>query len=240
MPVYNPDRIEYAIDSGYITIVTDDGQRVPAYWSHPRAGSRFPAIGLFHDWWGLNNVCRMLANFFAQSGYYVIVPDFFGGRVTTSPKEAMQFLEATKETRYKTADAALAVLEHHHRTTGKVAAIGIGMGGTLAFEAAIRRTDLEVAVACAGFPQAFLGQFAQAHAPILAIYGSEEPYTRPIVTKALREEWAATPLRDKHHIEIIAGAGHEFFFDVPTPEQLKQGQQVLAHILHFLERFLVR
>lgn len=238
MPVYNPDRLEFAIDSGYITIVTDDGQRVPAYWAHPRAGNRFAAIGLFHDWWGVNNMCRMLANFFAQSGYYVIVPDLFGGRVASTPKEAMQLLAATHHTRFRTADAALTVLEHHNRTTGSVAAVGLGMGGTLAFEAAINRDDLEAAVACAGFPQAYLGQFARANTPILALYGSEEPYTRPVVLKALRNELAATPLREKHRIEIIAGAGHEFFTEMPTPEQREQGKQILAHILSFLEKNL--
>ncbi len=235
MPVYNPDRLEYAIDSGYITIVTDDGQRVPAYWAHPRAGNKFAAIGLFHDWWGVSNICRLLANYFAQSGYYVIVPDFFEGRVATTAKQALELLEMTQTTRYRTADAALTVLERHHRTTGSVAAIGLGMGGTLAFEAAIDRDDLEVAVACAGFPQTYLGQFARANTPILALYGSEEPYIRPIVQKALREEWATTPLSDKHRLEIIPGAGHDFFYDTPTPEQREHGKQVIAHILQFLE-----
>ena len=41
MPIHNSNRVEFAIDSGYIEIVTDSGKKVPAYWAHPRIGHRF-------------------------------------------------------------------------------------------------------------------------------------------------------------------------------------------------------
>src|SRR5262245_2799826 len=94
----NPGRVEYAIDSGYITIVADGGQRLPAYWAHPRIGNRFSGIAILHDWWGMNDVCRLLANFFGQMGYYVIVPDLFNGQTANSPTDAMKLLETTRDT----------------------------------------------------------------------------------------------------------------------------------------------
>ncbi|MCU0511804.1 MAG: dienelactone hydrolase family protein [Anaerolineae bacterium] len=238
MPFQHHGRVEYAIDSGYITIVTDQGQKLPAYWAHPRIGTRFSGIGIFHDWWGMNDVCRMLANFYAQLGYYVIVPDLFNGRTPASPAHAMQLVEETRDSRYKTVDAALTVLERHHRTTSKVAAIGLGMGGTMAFEAAIKRTDLEAAVIYGGFPQMYLGQFAAASTPILALYGSEEPYTRPVVIRTLRDELAGARLKEQHRVEIIPGAAHEFFHAAPTPAQRDQGRQVVALTLAFIDQFL--
>ena len=41
MPVYNPAHLEYAIDTGYIAIMGDNQERIPAYWAHPRGGYRF-------------------------------------------------------------------------------------------------------------------------------------------------------------------------------------------------------
>lgn len=238
MPVYNPGHLEYAIDTGYIAIIGDAQERIPAYWAHPRGGQKFSSIALLHDWWGLNDLVRQMAHFFAQMGFYVIVPDLFNGEQASTPREAMQLLDRTQATRYIHADAALSVLERHHRTTSKVAAIGIGMGGTLALEASIKRPDLEATVAYGGFPQAYLGQFNQGRTPILAFYGSEEPYTRPVVVQALRAELAATALAAQHRVEVIEGIGHEFFLEHPQPIHIEQGKRVLDMTLDFLGRYL--
>lgn len=238
MPIHDSRRIEFSVDSGYINIVTDEGQQVPAYWAHPRIGVKFPGVCLLHDWWGMDAVARLLANFFAQMGYYVIVPDLFGGLTAESPRQAMELVEKTAAQRYRMVDAALSVLESHNRTNRSVAAIGIGMGGTMAYEAAIRRKDLEAAVSYGGFPQQYLGKFAQATTPILAIYGSEEPYTKPATIKALRDELAATSLGKQHEVVIIEGAKHDFFSSNPDPVMQPITTRAVNHTLAFLERYL--
>jgi dienelactone hydrolase len=128
------------------------------------------------------------------------------------------------------------VLENHHQCNADVAAVGMGMGGSLAFEAAITRNDLEAAIAFGGFPQKYFGRFAQSHAPILAIYGSREPYmTAPVVQK-LRGELNLSK-RFEHNIVVIEGAGHEFFND-DAPEQLDYGRQAWRLTMDFLEKYL--
>jgi carboxymethylenebutenolidase len=239
MPIHDSGRREFAVDSGYINIVTDGGHTVPAYWAHPRAGKKFPGICLLHDWWGMTTVPRLLANFFAQVGYYVIAPDMFNGATCHTPVEAMKLLKNTEATRYQAVDAALSVLESHHQTNRKVAAIGIGMGGTLAFEAAIRRTDLEAAIVYGGFPQQYFGQFSQCKTAILAVYGSNEPFIKATAVEKLRAELNATDLKDEHQVIVIEGAGHEFFSDNPDDHQLQMiGKEVINHTLRFVENHL--
>lgn len=238
MPIHDSNRVEFSIDSGHITIVTDQGQHVPAYWAHPRIGQKFSGICMLHDWWGMDDVARTVANFFAQMGYYVIAPDMYSGEVTHDPKQAMKLLEKTQETRYDSVDATLSVLETHHRINRSVAAIGIGMGGTLAFEAAIKRDDLEAAVSYAGFPQQYFGQFARSNTPIQAFYGSEEPYTKPQVVKALKTEFAKTALKDEHQVLVIEGAKHEFFRVNPDAVMQAITKQVVNHTLSFLEKYI--
>lgn len=238
MPLHDSNRGEYNIDSGHVTIVTDQGQHVPAYWAHPQLGRRYPGICLLHDWWGTNTVTRLLANFLAQMGYYVIAPDMFNGEKANTPTQAMRLIEQSEKTRYDAVDAAISVLETHPQVNRKVAAVGVGLGGTLTFEAAIKRDDLEAAVALSGFPQKFLGQFARCNTPILALYGSEEPYTKPVVIKALRDELAKTPLRDAHQVEIIQGAGHDFFNEELNHASREIGRTCMNHMLAFLELHL--
>ena len=238
MPVYDPDHVEYSITSGHIQIVMDDGGQIPAYWAHPSLGSKFPAIALVHDWWGVTPIFRRLANLFAQMGYYVVVPDLFDGKVTSDPKEAMSLVEKLGDRGYPRVHTALGVLEHHHQSNRDVAVIGMGMGGSLAFEAAIERDDLEAAVAFGGFPQRYFGRFKDANTPILAFYGSEEPHIKPDVIEKLRHELAASPFKLPHQVEIIQGIGHDFFIDGLTESQRQQGRAALTITTTFLEKFL--
>lgn len=238
MPIYDKDHMEYSINSGQITIVLDDGSKLPAYWSHPQLGTRFAGIALLHDWWGVNHTIRMLADFFAQMGYYVIVPDLYDGEVAKTPKEAMALLEKYQETRFMKANTTLAVLEQHHLCNASVAAVGVGMGGTLAFEAAIKRDDLEAAVAFAGFPQSYLGKFSKSNTPIFALYGSEEPHVKPVVVKAMMDEFDKTDLKDQHHVLVVDKIGREFFDENASPESRDNARKAMSQVLKFLEDHL--
>ena len=238
MPIHNSNRVEYAIDSGYIDIVMDNGKKVPAYWAHPRIGHRFSGICLLHDWWGMDQVSRMLANFFAQMGYYVIEPDMFAGKTASSPQEALKLIEETEDTRYSTVNATLSVLESHHRTFSTVGAVGIGMGGTLALEAAIKRDDLEATVAYSAFAQKYFGLFERSNTPILAIYGSKEPYIKPNVIQHFQQELKRTALKDEHQVVIIDGGDHHLFSTETQPDKQEVSKNAINHTLAFLERYL--
>jgi carboxymethylenebutenolidase len=237
MPIYDPTRIEYPITTGHISIVMDSGTQLPAYWSHPSRGNKFPGIALIHDWWGVNEGVRRIAHLFAQIGFYVIVPDLYHGHVASSPQEAMRLVQTLGNEGYPRIHSALTVLENHHQCNGDVAAVGLGMGGSLAFEAAITRKDLEAAVAFGGFPQKYFGHFAESHAPILAIYGSKEPYTNAPLVQKLRAELSASK-RFKHNVVIVDGAGHEFFNDTSSSEQLEYGRHAWQLTMDFLEQYL--
>lgn len=241
MPIHDTAHLQYSIENGYIRIYGDDKREHPAYWAHPRMGrERFSAIALFHDWWGLKNVVILLANYFAGCGYYVIAPDMYDKKIATTPTEALALLEQTRATRQAAINATLTVLETHHRTNSQVAAIGMGMGGTLAYEAALTRTDLEASVAWAGFPQQYMGQFSTCQTPLMAIYGEKEPFVKPIVQEALSKELANSPIAQAYRLETIAGAGHEFFPDSPTPADREIGRQVIHLTLGFIEKYLER
>jgi carboxymethylenebutenolidase len=236
MPIYDPNRVEYGITSGHIQIMMEDGSGLPAYWAHPHLGSAFPAVALIHDWWGITPIIRRVAHWLAQNGYYVIVPDLFDGQMAATPEEALELVRALGENGYPRIDTALGVLENHHNTNSDVAAVGIGMGGSLAYEAAIRRPDLEAAIAFFGFPQRYFGHFAQANTPILAIYGSDEPYVLPPVIEKLRAEFAAAPI--SHELLILPGVGRQFLQDNPTEDQRQRGRLAFNAALRFLASYL--
>jgi carboxymethylenebutenolidase len=236
MPIYNPDHVEYRIVNGHIRIAMEDGSSLPAYWAHPAVGNSFPGVALIHDWWGITPIVRRMAHLFAQVGYYVIVPDLFDEKVASTPQEAMQLVEALGDGGYPRVHTALTALEQHHHCNRDVAAVGIGMGGSLAFEAAITRADLEAAIAYYGFPQRYFGLFKDAKAPILAFYGSNEPYVLPNVVERLRHELDGTTVA--HEVVDIDGAGHDFYSDNLPDDKREFGRRAWHRTLTFLEEHL--
>lgn len=239
MPIYEPDHVEYDVSSSYIHIVLDSGDKLPAYLAHPHLGLKFPGVALLHDWWGLTHMMRRLAHLFAQMGYYCIVPDLFDGQQANTPQGAIELVQRLGDDYgFHKIDNALGVLENHHHTNGYVAAVGVGMGGSLAFQSAIQRDDLEAAVAFGGFPDRFFGSFTRANTPILAFYGANEPHITPAAIRKLRDELGRNPIG--HRVEIVDQIGHEFFTGDLTPEQRIRSRDVLKETLDFLDQLLLK
>jgi dienelactone hydrolase len=164
----------------------------------------------------------------------------FKGQVATTPQQALRLMAQTEKTRFQTVETTLNVLEKHHRINGHTAIIGSGMGGSLAFEAAINRSDVEAAVAYGGFPQRYWNQFQRCQTPILAIYGSEEPYIKAQEIAQLKSIFKNAVRAKDHHVEIIEGSSHTFFSENPSQELREQGKQVINLTLAFLERYIER
>jgi len=235
MPIYDPEHVEYSIVNGRVSIVTDDGTQLPAYWSHPDMGGKFPAIAILHDWWGITTVERRMANLFAQMGYYVIVPDLFDGATARTPEEAYKLVEDKGARGYGYVETALSVLENHGRTNGHTAAVGLGMGGSLAYEAALNRSDIEAVVSFYGFPQRYIGKFKTAKAPILAIYGSKEPFVASKVIDEMQKELKQSPLG--HEVVILDGVGRDFLSENLSSNAANQpGSIAWQKMLAFLEK----
>jgi carboxymethylenebutenolidase len=239
MPIYEPDHVEYSITSGHVKIVMDDGKQLPAYWAHPMFGRKFPGVAIIHDWWGLTAMIRHMANLFAQMGHYVMVPDFFDGLEADTPQEAMRLVRSIGDKAYPRIAAALDVLESHHQCNASVAAVGIGMGGSLAFEAAIRRDDLEAVVAYGGFPDRYFGQFKRANTPIYAFYGANEPHISQANIEHLQNELQATEHDITHKVELVPTIEHEFFAESLNNTQRNHSRDVLKHTFAFLDEHLI-
>ncbi len=239
MTLIDPNHVEYVTYAGFIQVIMDNGQSIPAYWAHPKLGGRYPAITLLHDWWGMTSVVRYLASKFAQLGYYVIAPDLFDGQLADTPKRAMELVGQLNESEARMrVNTALDVVERHHQCNRQTAVIGLGMGGGLAFGAGILRGDLEAVVTFGAFPQVYFGRFAQCKAPILAFYGSNEPLIEKAVIERLRAEFLSTPLRDQHRVETITGLAHDFFDEDFTGSEVELSKEVMTRTVAFLQSYL--
>ena len=56
-----------------------------------------PGVIVFHEWWGLNDEVRAMADRIAAEGYVVLAVDLFGGRSTRSPADARAIMVSVVE-----------------------------------------------------------------------------------------------------------------------------------------------
>lgn len=60
------------------------------YLAKPTQAGKHPALILIHEWWGLNDNIRSLAQDFARQGYIVLAVDLYGSGSTTDQQVATQ------------------------------------------------------------------------------------------------------------------------------------------------------
>ncbi|HMV86422.1 MAG TPA: dienelactone hydrolase family protein [Blastocatellia bacterium] len=130
-----------------VSLKSFDGGEFDAYLSLPGGGCG-PGIVLLQEIFGVNQVMRDIADWYAERGFVVICPDLFwrqqpGVQLTDQTEaewqQAFKFYQGLDEAKaVDDAGAALAFLRNHPACNGKVGAVGFCLGGKLAYLLAAR------------------------------------------------------------------------------------------------------
>src|SRR2546429_7929075 len=67
-----------------------------AYLARPK-GAPKGGVLVIHEWWGLTDWVKHMADQLAGEGYLALAVDLFKGKVTKDPKEAMSLMQAKDE-----------------------------------------------------------------------------------------------------------------------------------------------
>jgi carboxymethylenebutenolidase len=115
-----------------------------AYVAKPD-GETTQAVLLIHEWWGLNDHIKDIAQRYAAEGFIAIAPDLYRGKVATDPAEASEMMHGLApedgiDTIKNAIDAAGPSLSISH-----FGITGYCMGGTFALLAACELEGLSAA-----------------------------------------------------------------------------------------------
>lgn len=105
------------------------------YLAVPEGEGPFPAVVLIHEWNGLQDRVRQVADDLAAEGYVALAADLFGGRTGGNPDENRALVAEVNEdpdAMIANLDAAQALLRARDDVTGRVAAMGWCFGGGIA------------------------------------------------------------------------------------------------------------
>ncbi|MBT8478741.1 MAG: dienelactone hydrolase family protein [Gemmatimonadetes bacterium] len=106
----------------------------------PEGDGPFPAVILIHEWNGLVDRVRQVADALADEGYVALAADMYSSRIGTNRDEnmtLMQEAQADPDRVIANLDAAASYLRGRDDVTGKVAAMGWCFGGGVALSFAL-------------------------------------------------------------------------------------------------------
>ncbi|MGE0159483.1 MAG: dienelactone hydrolase family protein [Gemmatimonadales bacterium] len=117
-----------------VQYVPDDPSTV-GYLAVPDGPGPFPALVIIHEWNGLVDRVRQVADDFAAEGYVTLAVDLFAGRTGSNPQENTALVQSARSDMPKVIanlDAAVAYLKARPDVSGRVGAMGWCFGGGIA------------------------------------------------------------------------------------------------------------
>lgn len=162
------------------------------YTAIPDGEGRHPAIVIIHEWWGLNDQIRQIADRWAKEGFFAVAPDVYDGKVVPIGRSdeaaaAMNALDFTKAV--QTIAATVAAVRDDTHCNGKVSVTGFCMGGALAFATAANVKGLAAVVPFYGIPGAV--DWSKVEAPVQAHFASHDEWATVAKAKAIQSALGA-------------------------------------------------
>ncbi len=171
------------------------------------------AVIVIHEWWGLNDHIKDIAERYAAVGFTAIAPDLYRGRLATSPDEASKMMNALAiddglDTIKNALDAASLAFDISH-----FGITGYCMGGTFALRAACELEGLSAAAPFYGdIPEEDV--LKKLAVPTIFISGTRDGWITPEKVAGLED--AAERFELPIH-SVKYDADHAFF-NVTRPE----------------------
>jgi carboxymethylenebutenolidase len=217
-----------------------NGDGAYAHVVQPDDDTKHPGMVLIQEWWGIEPHVMELANRLAVEGFIVAVPDLFHGRVATEPNDAERMymmLTDNVERAIKEITGALDTVKTMPNVEPKkLGLIGFCMGGFLVFTVASRYSDLGAVVPFypAGYdptPE----EVAKVTAPVLAIYGSHDPWMPPEQVEKIGNLYKAA---GKDYTSHVYNAGHAFVNPYHGDYNEEAASQAWPLAVQFLKQYL--
>lgn len=198
-----------------------------------------PAIIMIHEWWGLNDNVRAMAEQLAGEGYIVLAVDLFGGKTANSPEAARQLMLQVVEG----PQSASANIEQAYGFVNDVAgapsiaSLGWCFGGGWSLNTAMLfPDDLDAVVIYYGQVTDDAEKLRPIDAPILGFFGDADRGISMQSVEGFRQ--SLRRLRMKHEIHVYPGAGHAFANPTGNNYQAEFAEDAWQKTLTFLEQNL--
>lgn len=223
---------EYSITSETVTYFED----VSGYLAKPTMAGDYPGVVMIHEWWGLNNNIKEMADKLASHGYVVLAVDLYGGEVATTSDQARQLITSyDSEHGKQNMNSAVSLLSNNY-SVDKIGSVGWCFGGGQSLNLALNNSDMDATVIYYGSLVTDTETLSSIQWPVLGIFAELD---KGIPVETVTEfESALNKLNIDNQIRIYDGVDHAFAN--PSGERFApdESKDAWAQTLSFLESSL--
>ncbi len=195
---------EFAVD----TVDVNYFQNSKGYLAMPNVDGQYPAVIMIHEWWGLNENIRDMAEKLASHGYIVFAVDLYDGQVATTSDEARQLRSSFDEQYWiENMNVATEYVQEQH-SPEKIGSIGWCFGGGQSLNLALNNEDMDATVIYYGSLETEQETLSSINWPILGIFAELDQGIPPQTVNEF--ESALNELEIPNEIHIYPEVNHAF------------------------------
>lgn len=208
-------------------------KEISVYFSYPK-NKTGPAILVLHAWWGLNDFIKQFCDRLANEGYFVMAPDYYDGRVTSTIDEADNYagsldMSVTNTLLSKAVDY---LEDHKNNTESQVIVIGFSLGASPASWLS-NNTDNKI-TKIVTFYGTGPKDFENTKASFLCHFADQDPYEDPEWVKIYLDSMEKNGVQVTHYTYPDT---HHWFFESDKKDYYREEASTLAwnRTLEFLK-----
>jgi carboxymethylenebutenolidase len=194
---------------------------------------------MIHEWWGLNDNIRSMADRLAGEGYIVFAVDLYAGGVAGTPGEARALMMQVVEDPESANENIKAAYRFVSETAGapRIGSLGWCFGGGWSLNAARLFPDtLDASVIYYGQVTSDDELLRPIEVPILGLFAADDSGIKVASVEAFRD--ALERLRKNFEVHVYPGVGHAFANPTGRNYDAATAEDAWQRTLEFLHRHL--
>ncbi len=181
------------------------------FLAKPKKEGVYPTVVMIHEWIGLNDYIKQMAEQLASEGYVVLAVDLFEGKVAKDANEARELSTKARnnmEISIENMKSAVAFLKNQKSVDkNKISSMGWCFGGGMSLQLSLNE-KLAATVIYYGQLETNMTKLSVIKWPVLGIFGEKD--TSIPVESARKFKKALDELKIENEIYIYPNVGHAF------------------------------
>ena len=178
------------------------------FLAKPTGEDQFPGVVMIHEWWGLNDNIKEMAEKLASHGYVVLAVDLYNGKVASTSDEASQLISSfDKNFGIENMNSATSYLQENY-DTDTLGSIGWCFGGGQSLNLALNNENMDATIIYYGQLQTDEEILSSINWPVLGIFAELD---QGIPVESVNEfESSLNALTIPNEIHVYSNVNHAF------------------------------
>lgn len=205
---------------------------------------KLPAVVMIHEWWGLNQNIKDMANLLAKQGFVVLAADLYHGNVTDNPQVAMDLVQIARNDQNSSVANLQAAVKYLNLAPNvdstKIASLGWCFGGGQSLQLALNSQEHPLAATILYYGTPLVTDkesLAKIKWPVLGIFGDNDQAIPLPEINQFRTSLNQSGITNE--IEIYKGVGHAFANPSGDNYAPKETADAWEKTLSFLKKYVV-